>query len=452
MKSSNTIELGDVPSHWHVCRLKSFCRLAYGDSLCNDARRPGNVSVYGSNGVVGQHYSANTNSPCIVVGRKGSFGKVNYSAEPVFAIDTTFYVDRRQTSADIRWLYYLLGWLRLDAVTKDSAIPGLDREDAYQRLAPLPPPAEQTAIARFLDHMDCRIQKYIRAKEKLTSLLDEYKQTLVHQVVTGRIDVRTSKPYPAYEPSGVEWLGKVPAHWNVLALRHRYSQCLGKMLDTSKIKGDHLVPYLRNIDVQWDQINVHDLPAMDIAPDEYERYTVRKGDLVVCEGGEVGRCAIWESKLEVCGFQKALHRLRPLDARRDLVRFLYHALRVAVQREAFNDGHQSTIAHLTGEKLRVHRFPFPPTSEQKAIVSFLDAAVAPNDRSLDDIRRQTNLLREYRTRLIADVVTGKLDVREVAAKLPEIDHLASDDQTDELLDASKTPAFDQENHPAEAAG
>ena len=283
----------------------------------------------------------------------------------------------------------------------------------------VPPLEEQASIARFLDHATSRIDRYIRAKEKLIALLEEQKHVIVHEAVTGRIDVRTGKPYQTYKSSGIEWLNKVPMHWDISALRLRYSQCLGKMLDTSRIKGDHLIPYLRNVDVQWDEVNVDDLPAMDIAPAEYERYTVRQGDLLVCEGGEVGRCAIWTNALEICGFQKALHRLRPHDVRRDLARFLYYTFRVAVQRGAFDDGHRSTIAHLTGEKLRSHRFPFPPTSEQEAIVSFLETAVAQKDQSIIGVRRQTNLMRELRTRLIADAVTGKLDVREAVAALPE---------------------------------
>jgi len=127
----------------------------------------------GSNGQVGFHNSANTLSPRIVVGRKGSFGKVNYSADPVFAIDTTFFVDNRHSSAHLRWLYYLLEVLELDGATKDSAIPGLDREDAYQKYAAVPLLPEQKAIAHFLDHATQRIQRHIHAKEKLIKLLEE---------------------------------------------------------------------------------------------------------------------------------------------------------------------------------------------------------------------------------------------------------------------------------------
>ena len=76
----------------------------------------------------------------------------------------------------------------------------------------VPPFTEQANIVRFLDHADRRIRRYIRAKEKLIALLEEQKQAIIHQAVTGRIDVRTGQPYPAYKPSGVEWLGDVPAH------------------------------------------------------------------------------------------------------------------------------------------------------------------------------------------------------------------------------------------------
>ena len=99
---------------------------------------------------------------------------------------------------------------------------------------------------------------------------------------------------------------------------------------------------------------------------------------------------------------------------------MYYALRAAAKGHAFNDGHLSTIAHLTGDKLRTHRFPFPPLSEQTAIVEYLDKATADIDTAISRTRRQIELLQEYRTRLIADVVTGKIDVRGAAAGLSDV--------------------------------
>ena len=88
-------------------------------------------------------------------------------------------------------------------------------DDLYRLEALVPPLPEQTAIVRFLDHADRRIRRYIRAKQKLIALLEEQKQAIIHQAVTGKIDVRTGQPYPSYKDSGVEWLGEVPKHWEV---------------------------------------------------------------------------------------------------------------------------------------------------------------------------------------------------------------------------------------------
>jgi type I restriction enzyme S subunit len=319
-------------------------------------------------------------------------------------------------------------------------------DDLYRLSVPVPPESEQAAIVRFLSYVDRRIRRYIGAKQTLTKLLEEQKQGIIHRVVT-----RGLNPNVNLKPSGVEWLGDVPQHWEVSAIRHRYSQGLGKMLDSKRITGEHLVPYVRNTDVQWDHVNTFDLPMMDISPDEIERYTVRTGDLLVCEGGEVGRAAIWTNESGAIGFQKALHRLRPRSARQDEPRFLFYALRAASDSDAFNDGHVSTIAHLTGDKLRAHRFPFPPIDEQRAIVVALDRASTAIDNLVSKVQRGIRIAREYRTRLIADVVTGKLDVREAEAWLSdEAEEPELLDEADAESNAEEADSVDLDDVPDEA--
>ena len=447
-KDSSVAWLGEVPEHWRVLPNRATF------SEVNDRENPQEqmLSVTIAEGVVRQKELLEDSSkkdssrldktayklvePGDVAYNKmrawqGAVGVSQYRG----IVSPAYVVQRPRNGAHSHYLHYLL---RTPAFAKEaerwsygitSDMWSLRPEHFKMIYGCLPSLPEQTAIVRFLDHADRRIRRYIRAKQKLIGLLEEQKQALIHQAVTGQIDVRTGQPYPAYKPSGVEWLGDVPAHWQVAALRHRYSQCLGKMLDSKRITGNHSLPYLRNVDVQWDQINTEDLPTMDIPPDEYERYTVQQGDLLVCEGGEVGRCALWSGELPVCGFQKALHRLRPLKADQDVPRFMHYALRAAVKGDAFNDGHLSTIAHLTGDKLRAHRFPFPPVAEQESLANFLDAVLKQAGRAVSRAERQIELLREYRTRLIADVVTGQLDVREAAAVLPEVDPLAAAEDT-----------------------
>ncbi|QPF92125.1 restriction endonuclease subunit S [Bradyrhizobium commune] len=304
---------------------------------------------------------------------------------------------------------------------------------------PYPPLDEQRLIVRFLDRHGAQTAKLIRAKKKIIALLNEQKQAIIHRAVTRGLD-----PNVKLKPSGVSWLGDVPEGWDVAALRHRYDQCLGKMLDTKRITGAYLVPYLRNTDVQWEGINVINLPLMDVPPDEYARYCVRLGDLLVCEGGEIGRAAIWSNALELCAFQKALHRLRPRNLKRDNPQFLLLQLRLAVALGAFVDGHESTIAHLTGEKLRAHRFVFPSLVEQQRIISHIETQSLEINAAADRVEREIALIQEFRTRLIADVVTGKLDVRAAAASLPEVaeleatDDLAEGDDLDEVIDDAES--------------
>jgi type I restriction enzyme S subunit len=213
-----------------------------------------------------------------------------------------------------------------------------------------------------------------------------------------------------WKPSGYDWFGSVPSHWAVAPIYARYELCLGKMLDAKRISGEHLVPYLRNVDVQWDRINVDDLPEMDIRADEYARFTLRPGDLIVCEGGEVGRAALWRSERSLCGFQKALHRLRPRSLMRDDPRFLFYVLRHLADRGVFVAlGNPNTIPHLTGEKLRVYRLPFPPLAEQQAIAAFLDRETARIDGLIEKKRRLIELLRVKRQAVISRAATKGLD-------------------------------------------
>jgi type I restriction enzyme S subunit len=335
-------------------------------------------------------------------------------------VSPAYIVARPYPEADGGYFSYLFrttDYMREVETYSRGIVPDRNRlywESFKQLTSPVPPIEEQRLIVRFLDAHSALTARLIRAKQRVIKLLEEQKQAIIHRAVTRGLD-----PNARLKPSGIPWLGEVPAHWQISALRHGYHQCLGKMLDTKRIRGDHLVPYLRNIDVQWDCINVDDLPTMDIQQAEYDRYLLRKGDLLVCEGGEVGRAAIWDGALEVCGFQKALHRLRPLSPGRDDPRFMMFVLGAASFSGAFADGHESTISHLTGEKLRQHRFPFPEPEEQAAIVAHIDAASAQINRITAAVEREVALLRQFRTRLVADVVTGKLDARAATAALPE---------------------------------
>ena len=163
----------------------------------------------------------------------------------------------------------------------------------------------------------------------------------------------------------------LPASWRVAPLGEVADTTLGKMLDRGKTRGLPTVPYLRNVNVQWGRIDTHDLLAMELADGDRERFAVQPGDLLVCEGGEIGRAAIWHGRTEYLAFQKALHRIRSrgnLDM--SYLRYLLELYDGDGTLEKFSTG--STIAHLPQQKLRALPVPLPLMEEQRQIVDILE--------------------------------------------------------------------------------
>jgi type I restriction enzyme S subunit len=228
---------GEIPEGWEARRVKTVVSFEYGDSLPSDSRESGEVPVLGSNGIVGEHNIANTLAPSIIVGRKGSYGKITYSENPCFAIDTTYFIDRTTTSQDIRWLYYTLIILKLDKFSEDSAVPGLSREYAYSRRIPVPDIQIQTAIASFLDRETAKIDELIARKERLIELLEEKRTAIISLAVTKGLDADA-----AMKNSRVEWLGDIPETWEFWRLKY-----VTKLL-TEKTKQRGFTVALENIE------------------------------------------------------------------------------------------------------------------------------------------------------------------------------------------------------------
>lgn len=391
-----------------MTRLKHFLRLNYGDALAVDTRREGDVMVYGSNGGVGFHDIANTRGPAIIVGRKGSHGKVTWTSKPSFCIDTAYYVDERHCSGNLRFAFYLLNSLELDRNTRDTGVPGLERNEAHNRRVWLPDLATQKAIADFLDRETTRIDQLIEKKQRLMEVLESRFDTMVRNAVT------SGYPHSARitVSSGVDYLGNVPGHWSVERVGWRYSVQLGKMLDAAKQTGTCPRHYLRVADVQWDAVNIFDLPMMDFSSADQKKFELRPGDLLVNEGGSyVGRSAIWRGELDHCFYQKALHRLRPHIPTRDTSEFFLWVMWFATKNGVFvANGNQTTIDHLTAEAFRNYRFAFPPFDEQRMIAQHLRLEREKASTAIERVKTSVECLREFRAALITSAVTGRIDV------------------------------------------
>ena len=289
------------------------------------------------------------------------------------------------------------------------------------QLLPWPPLSEQAAIARYLARADQRIRRCIRATERLVELLEEQRQALVNEAVTGRVDVCTGQPYSAYRPTGVEWLREVPAHWEVRRLKTLSLVKRGAsprpIADPKYFDDDGEYAWVRIADVSASSHYLERTTQRLSVLGKSLSVSLEPGALFLSIAGSVGKPII--TNIKCCIHDGFVY----FPYFKGNVEFLF---RVFSSRGPFARlGKLGTQLNLNTDTVGGIRLGWPPSQEQAAITQYLDRAVHRIQRGVQSAQRQIGMLEEYRTRLIADVVTGKLDVREAAAALPTAEPLAA---------------------------
>ena len=293
----------------------------------------------------------------------------------------------------------------------------------------LPPLPEQAAIVRYLDHVDRRVRRLVRAKRKLIALLTEQKQAIIHRAVTRGLD-----PDVPLKDSGVEWLGEVPEHWEVRQLGRigAFSKGNGGTKADEVAEG---VPCVRYGDLYTRHRFFIESTKACVSPDRVADYTpIQYGDILLAGSGEtieeIGKSAVnLLTESACCGGDVVIFRPAiAVDAK--FLGLATDCPQAAYQKSCMGRG--ITVMHIYGDELKYLFVTLPPLPEQAAIVDYLDQAAAAINTTITRANREIELLGEYRTRLIADVVTGKLDVRDAAAALPEVDPLTESGDADDL--------------------
>jgi type I restriction enzyme, S subunit len=215
--------------------------------------------------------------------------------------------------------------------------------------------------------------------------------------------------YPKYKHSGVEWLGEVPEGWEVTALKRGFDVTLGKMLQPeSKSPDDELLPYLRAANIQWGGVDTADIKQMWFTKRDRAQLQLEVGDLLVSEGGDVGRSCLWAGELEDCYFQNSVNRVRAHDSHsNNYLRYWISTIKDKGYIDVLCN--KSTIAHFTAEKVASVPIPLPPPPEQTAIAAFLDRETAKIDALVAEQRRLIDLLKEKRQAVISHAVTKGLN-------------------------------------------
>ncbi len=441
-RDSGVAWLGEVPGHWEVRPVGGMGSLFKGNGGSKGDEVPAGIPCVRYGDLYTQHEFFITRSKAYVSKeRSGAYTPIRYG-DVLFAASGETDEDIGRSSVNL-----IDGEARCggDVLVLRPEIPAMPRYLGYaadssasrnqkacmgrgftvvhiygsqlkRLLLPLPPLPEQSSIVRYLDYMDRRIQRYIRAKQKLIKLLEEQKQAIIHQAVTGQIDVRTGKPYPAYKPSGVEWLGDVPEHWDVMPLKRIGTVRIGLTYSPGDICGEDGTLVLRASNVS-DGRAVH-ADDVRVSKEVPTALRVREGDILLCvrSGSRnlVGKAAIITKEFEGASYGAFMCLLRSVDNR-----FYFRVLNSNLLPTVMAQFETSTINQLTQNDLRSLQLPVPPDTERVSIADFLDITTSKADEAIASASTEVKLLREYRTRLISDVVTGKLDVREAAVNLPE---------------------------------
>jgi type I restriction enzyme S subunit len=303
----------------------------------------------------------------------------------------------------------------------------IDYERLSRAFMPLPPPDEQAAIVRFLEWANGRLERAIRAKRKVIALLNEQKQAIIHRAVTRGLD-----PAVPLKPSGIPWLGDIPQHWEVRRLKFVASRIVDCLHATPRYSDSGSHPAIRTADVSPGV--VHLARAKRISSTEYVRWTARleprEGDILYSREGErFGLAACVPAGVKLCISQRMMvFRIGDDDCSTFVMRLLNSQ---STYGQALQDVMGATAPHVNISTIRNYFLALPKKQEQESIVAHVDSETRPTDVAISRLEREIELLREYRTRLVADVVTGKLDVRAAAARLPdEPSPDAADDEAD----------------------
>ena len=428
-KPSNIPWLGDVPVHWEVRPIKTLFREREERSKDGIGEL---LSLTRTHGLVPQSKASNRMAlsenlanykVChpgeIVMNRMQAWSGMFAVPKSIGLVSPDYCVFGTVVPCEIHYFEHLfklpemVGQFVQRSKGVGSGFNRLYTDDFGSIRTIYPPLPEQRAIVRYLDHADRRIRRYITAKRKLIALLEEEKQAIINQAVT-----RGLAPNVPLKPSGVEWLGDVPEHWEVRRLKQ---VCSSSALYGANIAStDYQMEgarFLRTTDIaESGQL----LSGGVFLPRELvSEYLLRDGDILLSRSGTIGRSFLYSSELHgECAYAGYLVRFVP-NAEISPKLLFYFTKAGSFSAFLRVMAIASTIENVNAGKYANMPIPLPPLLEQQAIVEHLDRATANLDTAITRARRQIELVQEYRTRLIADVVTGKLDVRKATAQLPE---------------------------------
>jgi type I restriction enzyme S subunit len=444
--------LGELPQHWQLVPVRRFSRVFAG------ATPSRGVPAYWNNGDIPWLASGDVNLRNIRTARqfitnegfknsstkwirpgslvvalagqgrtKGMVATVDFSATCNQSMAVI------QPESEVIDHHYLAYWLEsryldIRALVGDGLRDGLNLEHVKSIRSPVPPRDEQEAIVRYLNSVTGRLERTIKAKRKVITLLNEQKRAIISRAVTCGLD-----PSVSFKASSVVGVAGIPKHWEERRLRTLTAEAITNGVgESAQAFREDWPRYVRITDI-GDTFSLRRSTRASLPPALAEKAVLRAGDLLIAAVGATFGKAYVHTELEEACFAGYLVRFRPnktLDPR-----FAgYWTESTHYWTQLRTNVIQSTIQNFSAARVKRLLAIVPPIAEQASIVAFLEEETSAFNTAISRLEREIELLREYRTRLVADVVTGKMDVREAVANLPADSMSDSVELDTELVD------------------
>jgi len=397
---------------WGKCKVRDICELGRGRVISGQEieRNPGVFPVYSSqsinNGKMGAIDTFDFDGEYVTWTTDGAYaGTVFYRSGQFNCTNVCGTLRAKAPQVCMSFLAYKLSTLAKDYVSYVGNPKLMNGVMAGIEISIPTSKSEQSKIAEILSTVDRAIEQ----TESLITKQQRIKTGLMQDLLTRGIDEHGNLRSEQTHQFKDSPLGKIPVEWALKRIGDVFEIQLGKMLSQKAIEGRFPFYYLGNKNVQWDYVDTSGLQQMDFCERERCKYELNLGDILVCEGGEVGRTAIWRGEVESCYYQKAVHRLRPID-HQFLPGLFPRFMKWCINNGLLSDyTSQTSIAHLTQEKLAAAPIMVPAFPEQKEINDIFDQF----DIELGNQTAKLNKIRVLKIALMQDMLTGKKRVTEL---------------------------------------
>ena len=382
-KDSGLEWLGIVPEHWEILPFKRGVSINNGRDYKHVQSEEG-YPVIGSGGQFAFASDYLYDGEVILLGRKGTIDKPRYFNGRFWTVDTMFYAIPNQKCI-AKYMYYQALTIPFSLYSTDTALPSMTQTDLGNHLMCFPPTFEQRAIASYLDQKVGKIDTLISEKEKMVEDLKAYRSSLITETVTKGLNKEVKM-----KDSGLEWLGMVPEHWGIL-------------------------PFKRGVSINNGR--------------DYKHVQSEEGYPVIGSGGQFAFASdyLYDGEVILLGRKGTIDKPRYFNGRFWTVDTMFYAIpnQKCIAKYMYYQAltipfslysTDTALPSMTQTDLGNHLMCFPPTSEQRTIASYLDYKVGQIDALISELEHQLSDLKSYKSSLITEAVTGKIDLRDWQTK------------------------------------